>query len=87
MSIRVCFIGDSFVQGIGHRVSALTDEMAAPCGERDGPVHRHHPRPLLEREVLSGDGAHPGSGGYRMLADIALAGPWHAWVNSGSAAR
>lgn len=79
--------------GEGHlgRVSALADEMAALCRERHVPftaTTRHLANDSSwTGEALAGDGAHPGSGGYRKLADIVLAGPWRAWIGSGFTAR
>lgn len=72
--------------GEGHlrRVSVLAEEMAALCRERGVPftatTRGLADDPSWAREVLAGDGAHPGSGGYRRLADIVLAGPWPVWI-------
>lgn len=36
--------------------------------------------PVWTKEVRAGDGAHPGSGGYRRLADLVLGGGWREWI-------
>ncbi|MFF2083563.1 GDSL-type esterase/lipase family protein [Nocardia sp. NPDC058176] len=36
--------------------------------------------PVWVEEVRAGDGAHPGSGGYRRLADLVLDGGWRDWI-------
>ncbi|MDO3646313.1 GDSL-type esterase/lipase family protein [Nocardia mangyaensis] len=36
--------------------------------------------PVWAEEVRAGDGAHPGSGGYRRLADLILGGGWREWI-------
>jgi acyl-CoA thioesterase I len=72
--------------GEGHlrRTSRLADEMAALCRSRHVPFIATTlalaSDPAWTREALAGDGAHPGSVGYRRLTDIVLAGPWHEWI-------
>jgi acyl-CoA thioesterase-1 len=38
--------------------------------------------PVWARDVMAGDGAHPGSDGYRRLAELLLAGGWRDWIAS-----
>ncbi|MFE9826956.1 GDSL-type esterase/lipase family protein [Streptomyces sp. NPDC005791] len=72
--------------GDGHlrRTAGLADEMAALCRARDVPfiatTLELADDPTWTREVMAGDGAHPGSGGYRRLADLVLAGQWREWI-------
>lgn len=72
--------------GAGHlrRTLELADEMASLCRSRHVPfvatTQALADDPAWTREALDGDGAHPGSGGYRRLAGIVLAGPWHEWL-------
>jgi len=79
--------------GEGHlrHTSALADEMATLCREHQVPftaiTRDLADDPSWNMEALSGDGAHPGSSGYQKLTDIVLAGPWHAWIDSGSTAH
>ena len=75
------------VAGEGHlrRTSKLSEEMDALCRSRGVPfiatTRELADDAVWTREVLAGDGAHPGSGGYRRLADIILAGRWHDWIS------
>ncbi|MEV0265470.1 GDSL-type esterase/lipase family protein [Streptomyces sp. NPDC050617] len=66
------------------RVSALADTMAALCRSRSVPfiatTRGLADDPTWIREAMAGDGGHPGSGGYRKLADIVLSGQWHEWI-------
>jgi acyl-CoA thioesterase I len=72
--------------GDGHlrRTVKLSEEMAAVCRSRQVPfiptTQALADDPGWVREALDGDGAHPGAAGYRRLADIVLAGPWHGWI-------
>ena len=74
--------------GEGHlrRTGKLAAEMAAVCRARHVPfvatTQALADDPVWTGEALAGDGAHPGSGGYQRLADIVLAGPWHAWISA-----
>lgn len=66
------------------RTAKLADEMAALCQAQHVPfiattLELAHD-PTWTQDVMSGDGAHPGSSGYRRLADLILAGPWHKWL-------
>ncbi|MFD4431929.1 GDSL-type esterase/lipase family protein [Nocardia sp. NPDC058497] len=67
-----------------HRTTALAERMAALCHTRDIPFIATTTTlaadPTWRAEALAGDGAHPGSGGYRRLADIVLADRWHEWI-------
>lgn len=84
--LRICFIGDSFVQGIGDpeyrgwvgRVLTATDPgiTAFNLG-----IRRNTSTDVLRRcwrevepRVL------PGSGGYQRLAELILDGRWHSWI-------
>ncbi|MFF3322216.1 GDSL-type esterase/lipase family protein [Streptomyces sp. NPDC002889] len=72
--------------GEGHlrRTSKLADEMAALCRQRQVPfiatTQGLASDPTWTREVMAGDGAHPGSGGYTKLTDIVLTSLWHEWI-------
>lgn len=72
--------------GAGHllRTSNLADEMAALCLSRRvrfiGTTVELAHDPVWIEEVEAGDGAHPGSGGYRRMADLILADCWHQWI-------
>jgi acyl-CoA thioesterase I len=72
--------------GEGHlqRTLELAGDMAALCASRQvsfiATTQALADDPAWVREALSGDGAHPGSAGYRRLADLVLAGPWHQWI-------
>ncbi|KPC66599.1 GDSL-type esterase/lipase family protein [Streptomyces chattanoogensis] len=67
------------------RTSKIADEMAALCRSRLVPFIGTTPAlandPVWTREAMAGDGAHPGSGGYRRLADLILANQWHEWIS------
>ncbi|APE35159.1 hypothetical protein BOX37_15735 [Nocardia mangyaensis] len=112
--LRICFVGDSFVQGIGDpeyrgwvgRVLAETgtditafnlgirrntpDDIRRRCWAEVEP--RFLPAEFIDittlladdpgwaEEARAGDGAHPGSGGYRRLADLVLDGGWREWI-------
>ena len=87
-AIAALVVGPPPVIGAGEehlrRTAKLADEMAA-LGRSE-----HVPfidttlslanDPVWTREAIAGDGAHPGSGGYRRLADLVLADRWHAWI-------
>ncbi|WP_106398930.1 GDSL-type esterase/lipase family protein [Actinocorallia populi] len=66
------------------RTSKLSEEMAALCRARSVPfiatTRELADDPAWTREVLAGDGAHPGSSGYQKLTDIILTGHWHEWI-------
>ncbi|MFF7638038.1 GDSL-type esterase/lipase family protein [Kitasatospora sp. NPDC008050] len=66
------------------RTTELAEEMAARCRSRGVPfiatTRALADDPTWAGEAMAGDGAHPGAGGYQRLADIVLAGPWHAWI-------
>jgi acyl-CoA thioesterase I len=72
--------------GEGHlrRTLKLAGAMADLCGSRRipfiGTTRTLADDPAWVSEALAGDGAHPGSAGYRRLADIVLAGPWREWI-------
>ncbi|WP_241692288.1 GDSL-type esterase/lipase family protein [Streptomyces sp. N1] len=66
------------------RTEKLAGEMAALCRTRQIPfisttLELAHD-PVWTEEVASGDGAHPGSNGYRKLADLVLAEQWREWI-------
>lgn len=66
------------------RTTALAERMAALCDTHGVPfiatTKTLAEDPTWRAEVLAGDGAHPGSGGYRRLAEIVLADRWHDWI-------
>ncbi|MFE6922263.1 GDSL-type esterase/lipase family protein [Nocardia sp. NPDC057663] len=66
------------------RTTTLAERMAALCRTHDVPFIATTTTlaedPTWRAEALAGDGAHPGSGGYRRLADIVLVGGWHEWI-------
>lgn len=66
------------------RVTTLAEQMSALCHARDVPfidiTAAVAEDPVWRAEVLAGDGAHPGSGGYRRLADLVLDGCWREWI-------
>lgn len=73
--------------GDGHlrRTLELAGGMEAVCRARRVPfvptTRALADDPVWTAEASAGDGAHPGAGGYRSLAGLVLAGPWHAWLD------
>jgi acyl-CoA thioesterase-1 len=66
------------------RIRALSTSFAGVC-EQAGVAFVGAVGPLLASdvwmsEVAAGDGAHPASDGYRMLADLVLAAGWADWL-------
>ncbi|MER6812047.1 GDSL-type esterase/lipase family protein [Spirillospora sp. NPDC000708] len=66
------------------RTSSLAGEMGTLCFSRGVPfigttLKLARDRVWIE-EVRAGDGAHPGSGGYRRMADLILSDCWHRWI-------
>ncbi|MEV6217007.1 GDSL-type esterase/lipase family protein [Nocardia sp. NPDC051833] len=66
------------------RVTELAEQMGALCHAREVPfidvTATLAEDPIWRAEVTAGDGAHPGSDGYRRLAELVLAGGWHDWI-------
>ncbi|MEU6987371.1 GDSL-type esterase/lipase family protein [Streptomyces sp. NPDC046324] len=66
------------------RIAKLAAEMSALCQSQRIPfiatTMRLADDPVWTREVLAGDGAHPGRGGYQQLADLILADQWQQWA-------
>ncbi|KAB2383696.1 G-D-S-L family lipolytic protein [Actinomadura montaniterrae] len=66
------------------RTSSLASEMATLCLSRGVPfidtTLKLARDPVWVEEAMAGDGAHPGSGGYRRMADLVLADCWHQWI-------
>ncbi|MGW8375204.1 hypothetical protein [Streptomyces sp. ODS28] len=66
------------------RLAKTADEMAALCRSRGvpfvGTTRELAGDAVWAEEAMAGDGAHPGSGGYRRLAELVLEGPWHEWI-------
>ncbi|MEU8529156.1 GDSL-type esterase/lipase family protein [Streptomyces sp. NPDC048629] len=66
------------------RTAKLADAMSVLCQSHRIPfiptTHRLAADPVWTEEALAGDGAHPGSGGYRRLADLVLADQWRVWI-------
>ncbi|MEU1125313.1 GDSL-type esterase/lipase family protein [Streptomyces sp. NPDC005899] len=87
-SVLPLVVGPPPVAGAGEdhltRATRLADAMAALCRSRHvpfiGTTAELAGDATWTREALAGDGAHPGGGGYRRLADIVLASQWHAWT-------
>lgn len=87
-AVPVLFVGPPPVidAGPGHlrRSLELAHALAALCHSRRVPfvptTQALADDPAWTAEALAGDGAHPGAGGYRALADLVLAGPWRSWI-------
>lgn len=66
------------------RIEALATGVAALCVERGIPFARPvddlADSGLWRRELAAGDGAHPGAGGYALLADSVLRAGWLEWI-------
>ncbi|MET9535577.1 GDSL-type esterase/lipase family protein [Streptomyces sp. NPDC006649] len=86
--ITALVVGPPPVIGAGNehlrRTSKLADEMGALCRTQHVPfiatTLELAEDPIWTQEVVAGDGAHPGSGGYRRLADLILARQWREWI-------
>lgn len=67
------------------RVLKLAEEMAALCAERGVPfiavTRELADDPVWTSEALAGDGAHPGAGGYRRMAELVLLARWQDWLD------
>jgi lysophospholipase L1-like esterase len=65
------------------RIAGLDGLFASLCQRRGVPyvsvLPTLRPDPTWRREVFEGDGAHPGSEGYALLADLVLPA-WDAWL-------
>lgn len=70
------------------RTAKLADAMNSLCASQRIPfiptTHRLANDPVWTQEVLAGDGAHPGSGGYQQLADLILTDQWLGWITQGN---
>lgn len=68
------------------RVAELTDAYARLCRARGIPFAPVAPTlladPLWREEASAGDGAHPAAAGYARLAELVLAGGFHAWLDA-----
>ncbi|MFE6871038.1 GDSL-type esterase/lipase family protein [Kitasatospora sp. NPDC057692] len=81
-------VGPPPVVGAGaehlERLLALADGIAGVCAGRGVPFVGVTRELAADREwvaeALAGDGAHPGAGGYRRLADLVLRGGLRAWL-------
>ncbi|MFF2656413.1 GDSL-type esterase/lipase family protein [Kitasatospora sp. NPDC058032] len=81
-------VGPPPVVGAGaphlERVSVLADGIAGICAGRGVPFVGVTRELAADRvwtaEALAGDGAHPGAGGYRRLADLVLRGGFRDWL-------
>ncbi|MFE7189921.1 GDSL-type esterase/lipase family protein [Kitasatospora sp. NPDC057541] len=81
-------VGPPPVVGAGaphlERVLALADGIAGICAGRGVPFVGVTRELAADRvwaaEALAGDGAHPGAGGYRRLADLVLGGGFRDWL-------
>jgi lysophospholipase L1-like esterase len=67
------------------RIAALSNSFSALCADCNvpfvdvvGTLRRHSS--AWRREVVEGDGAHPGAGGYEELAGLVIDGGWMDWV-------
>ncbi|MFI1973306.1 GDSL-type esterase/lipase family protein [Streptomyces cinnamoneus] len=91
-AIAPLVVGPPPVIGAGdahlRRTAKLADEMDALCQGQHVPfittTLELADDPVWIEEATAGDGAHPGSGGYRRLADLVLAGQWHEWISEPS---
>ncbi|MER7704619.1 GDSL-type esterase/lipase family protein [Kitasatospora sp. NPDC097605] len=80
-------VGPPPVVGAGaphlERLLALADGIAGVCAGRGVPfvgvTRELAADPVWTAEALAGDGAHPGAGGYRRLADLVLRGGFRDW--------
>lgn len=71
--LRICFLGDSFVAGVGDpRCLGWAGRLATAQPLRDNALWR--------REVRDGDGAHPGAAGYDALAALIMP-HWWEWLS------
>jgi len=86
--IRICFIGDSFVNGTGDpeklgwcgRVCSRVTDKSLDITYYNLGIRRETSSDIKERweaEVSSNDGAHPRDKGYALLADLVLS--WERW--------
>ncbi|MFF8774263.1 GDSL-type esterase/lipase family protein [Kitasatospora sp. NPDC015120] len=81
-------VGPPPVAGAGpahlERLLALADGIAGVCAGRGVPFIGVTRELAADREwteqALAGDGAHPGAGGYRRLADLVLRGGFREWL-------
>ena len=68
------------------RIAALDDRFARTCADSGVPyvpvVRALAADPTWMREVATGDGAHPGAGGYTALADL-VRPHWQKWLADG----
>ncbi len=62
------------IQRLSGELAGLCRKLGVPCLEIFSLLARS---PLWQRELRTGDGAHPGAAGYRLLAG--LIGDWPAW--------
>ncbi len=71
------------------RIQALSVAFGEICAERGVPfvsvIEPLLASGLWSEQVASGDGAHPGAGGYDALADLVLAGGWLGWLRGETA--
>ncbi|QRP47437.1 GDSL-type esterase/lipase family protein [Amycolatopsis sp. FDAARGOS 1241] len=67
------------------RTVDLAAAMAGLCAARNVPfvatTEALAADPVWTSEALARDGAHPGAGGYRRLAELVLAGGWPGWIS------
>ena len=71
---------------LNERVKHLSDRQSALCDDLSIPFLSPWERLLADdtwlRDIEAGDGAHPNSGGYAVLAELIMEWPpWRAWVN------
>ena len=71
---------------LNERVGHLSDRLSALCKDLSVPFLSPWERLLADdtwrREVEAGDGAHPNTRGYGVLAELVMEWPpWRAWVN------
>ncbi|MFF1904993.1 GDSL-type esterase/lipase family protein [Kitasatospora sp. NPDC058218] len=86
--LGVLVVGPPPVVGWGRehleRLLDLAGQLATLCAGRGVPFVDVTAAVAADRlwaaEAGAGDGAHPGAGGYRFLADLVLAGGWREWV-------
>lgn len=86
-------VGPAPVNDVGQsrRIRSLSAAFGEVCASRAVPFLGVI-EPLLSSSVwseqaASGDGAHPGAGGYQALAELVLSSGWLDWLRSGAAAK
>lgn len=88
MTLPVFVVGPSPVdhQGQRERIRRLSASFAAVCAQRQvafvSVVDQLASSALWMSEIATGDGAHPGEGGYSTLAQLVLTAGWLDWLRA-----